>query len=118
MSWQSTIEHELFRFRSMTPKQLLTRLYKITHVDKLDAYIEVANRLGYFQLAEAAIIKRNGMRTGVSYDTNPYPVNSRINTKTISVTNTITRSVTQNEIIKKKEVKITQEIEYKRALDF
>lgn len=96
MSWQSTIEHELLRFRSMTPKQLLTRLYKITHVDKLDAYIEVANRLGYFQLAEAAIIKRNGMRSGVS------------NVRVISATRNIV----------KHEKKIVQEIEYKRALDF
>lgn len=48
------IEHEKMRFKTMTPTQLVTRLNRITQIEKLQCYISVAKELGYPKLAGLA----------------------------------------------------------------
>lgn len=102
------LEHEMMRFKSMSPSQLLTRLYRITKTDKLDAYILTARKLGYYYLAEVATQKRDEIMFNGSSE------------KNIVVSNQATQkqNVAQNIAIEKKATIIVQEIEHKRALDF
>lgn len=51
------MKHEAKRFASMTHKQLTTRLYKLTNVEKLDAFVDFAEMFGYNDLYELAIEK-------------------------------------------------------------
>jgi len=41
----------------MTHKQLTTRLYKLTNMEKLDAFVDFAEMFGYNDLYELAIEK-------------------------------------------------------------
>lgn len=99
----TAMDHEMMRFNSMTTRQLLTRLYRITKPEKLDAYIRTARKLGYDFLAEAAIQKRDGIR-------NETPVNAVFVSPVVVIE--------QNKRIEKNEKIIVQEIEHKRLLDF
>ena len=51
------MKHEAKRFASMTHKQLTTRLYKLTNMEKLDAFVDFAEMFGYNDLYELAIEK-------------------------------------------------------------
>lgn len=62
----SGMAHERIRFKEMTPSQLITRLNKITHVDKLQCYIIVAQEVGYPKLAGLAQEKLYKLQYGVS----------------------------------------------------
>lgn len=97
------MNHETMRFNSMTPSQLMTRLYRITKPEKLEAYILTARRLGYNFLADAAIQKRDGIKKET-------PVNAAFVSPVVVIE--------QNKRIEQKEKIIVQEIEHKRALDF
>lgn len=48
------IEHERMRFKSMTQEQLLTRLGRITKIEKLENFISVARLYKYNFLVERA----------------------------------------------------------------
>jgi hypothetical protein len=48
------MEHERMRFKTMTQRQLYTRLGRIVHVDKLQKFILVAKEFGYASLAKTA----------------------------------------------------------------
>jgi len=48
------MKHEAKRFASMTHKQLTTRLYKLTNMEKLDAFVDFAELFGYNDLADLA----------------------------------------------------------------
>lgn len=97
------MDHEMMRFSTMTPRQLLTRLYRITKPEKLQAYITTAERLGYNSLAQAAIEKRDGIRKET-------PINA------VFVSPILIDK--QNKTIEKKAIEITRDIVYTRSLDF
>lgn len=104
MVTDKVLSHERMRFSTMTPKQLLTRLYRITKPEKLEGFIRTARSFGYNTLAEVAIAKRNGIQvvTNVVKDS-----------LALSIQNDI-----QNKMIESKETVITQEIIYKRSIEF
>lgn len=80
----------------MTPKQLLTRLYRIRNPAKLDGYIQTANELGYTSLWKAAVEKKASLLR----NTDPLVI------------------AVENKIIKAKEKVIAKEIEHQRSLEF
>lgn len=51
---EDIMEHTRMRFRTMSMKQLYTRLDRITRIDKLDAFISVASEYPYYALQQAA----------------------------------------------------------------
>ena len=51
------MKHEAKRFASMTHKQLTTRLFKLTNMEKLNAFVDFAEMFGYNDLADLAIEK-------------------------------------------------------------
>lgn len=54
---EKVMKHEAKRFASMTHKQLITRLYKLTNAEKLDAFVDFAIMFGYDDLADLATEK-------------------------------------------------------------
>ncbi len=54
-------QHELKRFANMTVKQLTTRLYKITNMEKLHAFVDFAEMFGHYDLSDLAREKINFM---------------------------------------------------------
>ena len=53
------MEKEFTRFNTMTDKQLMTRLFKITNPVKMEAFRQVALAFGLRKLARDAAEKRN-----------------------------------------------------------
>ncbi len=51
------MKHEAKRFASMNHKQLTTRLFKLTNMEKLHAFVDFAEMFGYDDLADLAIEK-------------------------------------------------------------
>ena len=98
MKRNQVLDHEKMRFSTMTPQQLLTRLYRITKPDKLNGYIDTALALGYNSLAKAAIDKRNGMK--------------------VTPTNPVINLVMENKLIEKNEAVIIKDVVFRRSLDF
>jgi hypothetical protein len=54
---EKSYQHELNRFSKMSYKQLKTRLYKITNIEKLKNFAEFAIIFRYKDLADLAIEK-------------------------------------------------------------
>lgn len=103
------LSHEQIRFASMTPKQLLTRLNRITKSEKLVAYIEMAQQLGFTRLVEAAATKKKMMETS----------SKKVEDKVFSYLfkeESTNKNCTK--IINKKSKMITEEIIYRRSIDF
>ena len=51
------MKHEAKRFASMTHRQLTTRLFKLTNMEKLNAFVDFAIMFGYDDLADLAVEK-------------------------------------------------------------
>ena len=64
---ESGWDHELMRFRTMNEKQLFTRLGKITKMEKLDLFIDIAKLKDLRKLANAAEARREELIRNLNY---------------------------------------------------
>ncbi len=80
---KNPIEHERMRFKTMTQEQLLTRLRKITHPEKLESFIVMAREYGYSLLIKIATEKLN--QSGGQTVVPPRPFLNPVKTKQIKV---------------------------------